>query len=92
MIIPMPPKLVQLARSFHSLESAPMRHLDELGKWARPKSHGERLAVAFIYSVWSGSPDAFHGIRPFELHEALGTWDAVNRAAFIEWVKEPWWL
>lgn len=29
---------------------------------------------------------------PFDIIDALGTWDDYHRSAFIEWAVNPWWL
>lgn len=28
---------------------------------------------------------------PFDIVDALGTWDYAHRAAFFAWAKDPWW-
>ena len=28
---------------------------------------------------------------PFDVVDALSTWDAAHRAAFLAWAKDPWW-
>lgn len=65
-------------------------------------SHGERATAQFLLSVWNPGTDWVemareHGIEDpehagrFDLHDALGVWDDEHRAAFLAWVKAPWW-
>lgn len=28
---------------------------------------------------------------PFDAVDAMGTWDAAHREAFLSWVRDPWW-
>lgn len=28
---------------------------------------------------------------PFDVVDAMGTWDVPHRQAFLSWAKEPWW-
>lgn len=28
---------------------------------------------------------------PFDVVDALGTWDGAHRAAFVAWAQRPWW-
>jgi hypothetical protein len=28
---------------------------------------------------------------PFDIIDALSTWDGVHRAAFVAWARDPWW-
>jgi len=46
-------------------------------------------AGRFVLSVWN-SYHEWHAGR-FDLHAALGCWDARHRAAFARWVTNPWW-
>ncbi len=46
-------------------------------------------AARFILSVYHAEADWRCG--RFELHRALSAWDAEHRAAFIGWVRAPWW-
>lgn len=89
-----------LCESFHVLDGCPgtrpFGH-DTLAKQSRLSGHGKRCAIAFVLSVWNYSEEAhkirkkrFHIVR-FDIHEALGCWDAANRAAFAAWCAEPWW-
>lgn len=94
-------RMTELQFSFPSLRDAPNPfHASSLDQWARAKSHGEKLAASFVLSVWTGfsfqkGRDThqwpWKHARPFDLHEALGVWDAGNRAAFIAWARDPWW-
>ena len=62
---------------------------------ARPWSHGEKCAAAFVAHVWNPSHAAsqartLHHWR-FDVIEAFGVWDLDNRAAFIAWAQNPYW-
>lgn len=41
------------------------------------------LAVCDPWLAWDSGP--------FDLMEAMAAWDAEHRAAFLEWVRNPWW-
>lgn len=49
---------------------------------------GARDAIRFVCGVWSVSHP---GAQGFDLHKALGRWDASHRAAFNAWAAQPWW-
>jgi hypothetical protein len=49
--------------------------------------HGCLCSLKFLVSVWN----PYENGKKFDLHEALGVWDAPHRAAFLAWVKDPWW-
>lgn len=71
---------------------------EKLGKM----SHSERCVISFLADVWNGNPckatkgtstlarQRVMNVPKFDLHDALGCWDASHRAAFIAWAKEPW--
>lgn len=35
--------------------------------------------------------DTYWRCGPFDAVDAMSTWDAMHRAVFCAWVKEPWW-
>jgi hypothetical protein len=49
--------------------------------------HGALCALRFVLSVWN----PYEYGKKFDMHEALGVWDNEHRAAFLAWVKDPWW-
>jgi hypothetical protein len=82
------------ASSFHSLGNAPGVKLwdaNTLDRWAAetPLSHGERVTAQFLLAVWD--PNHSWACGKFDLMEALRIWDNDHHAAFLTWVKEPWW-
>lgn len=63
---------------------------ERLDRWAcgpEPGS-GARNAARFVLSVWDRRD---WECGRFELHRALGCWDDKHGAAFLAWVKNPWW-
>jgi hypothetical protein len=87
-------RMAALARSFHCLAEAdgvlpwdPERFVRWMHSGA--PGHGARCAGQFVLSVWNPYTDWSCG--RFDLHEALGIWDSGHRAAFIAWVRSPWW-
>lgn len=54
-----------------------------------PQCDGAVHSARFILSVWN--PCTRWKAGRFDLHAALGCWDASHRAAFAAWVAEPWW-
>ena len=94
--------MTDLKNLFPSLHTKLPGPFDALRLWkdAACWSHGERLAAAFVLSVYNpdgiwGQPDECGAGDPpplvFDLHEALCTWDARHRAAFLTWASNPWW-
>lgn len=59
-----------------------------LGRFAGA-SHGEKITIQFLLSVWNPNEDWSCG--PFDLHEALKVWDGKRRQAFLAWVTDPFW-
>jgi hypothetical protein len=51
---------------------------------AETRGSGATHAALFALQVWNLAPG-------FNVVEAMGTWDAEHRRAFVEWVKNPWW-
>jgi len=84
--------IVELVHSFPCLRGK-YAHLTPKN-WASPKfmhalrgaSEGEYLAGLFIMNVWD---PANAKDWPFNVIEALGTWDCCNRAAFLAWAHKP---
>ncbi len=89
-------RMTLLAASFPELERrAPIHPFDalELARWAKSGApgHGGRCAALFVLSVWNPYDYAKWKAGRFDVHEALGVWDDDHRAAFLAWVKDPWW-
>ena len=87
-------KMAALALSFPTLADADgvgPWDPDRLEAWLRSGApgHGAMCAGRFVLSVWNSYHDWSSG--RFDLHEALGCWDAQHRAAFVTWVTKPWW-
>ena len=82
--------MMALIHSFPCLRSFP-GPWDALAfqTWGHGKSSGEKHAIRFVLSVWN--PTTRWKVGRFDLHEALGTWDSGNRAAFVAWAQKPWW-
>lgn len=87
-------KVAALAALFPALTGAPgVSPWDALALnlWAcRGASHGEQLAARFVLTVWN-QHEAWECGR-FDVMEALSVWDDKNRAAFLTWARQPWWL
>ena len=86
-------QIIELAQTFTSIAShAAVAEWDAkaLDQWASVASHGERLAVQFVLSVWNQWEKWECG--RFDVIEAYGVWDAPHWAAFQQWVKEPFTL
>jgi hypothetical protein len=96
----------RLARSFTALRRAPhalFQPWDALrfAEFYRPGSSGEKDAALFVLSVWNPSTNWKRLAKLsrdrgptggfFDVHRALGNWDDANRAAFLEWARNPWW-
>jgi len=89
--------MTELARAFHSLRSieppgtSPWDPVALLG-WveAGGASRHELNCAHFVLSVWNLG-DTEDAIGPFNAMRALGGWDRANRAANVEWAREPWW-
>ena len=101
-----PARFEELARSFSALRGAPgalFAPWDALrfAEFYRTGSSGEKDAALFVLSVWNPStnwrrvtklsrdPGPLGGF--FDVHRALANWDNGNRAAFLEWARNPWW-
>lgn len=99
-------RLERLARSFTALKSAPAALFHpwdalQFADYYRTGSGGEKDAALFILSVWNPTSNWRTLARLardrsptgglFDVHRALGNWDAENRQAFLEWARDPWW-
>ncbi len=87
-------RMTALALSFPTLRYAdgvaPWEPL-HFGRWLRSGApgHGAKCAGRFLLSVWNPSTRWRSG--RFDLHEALCVWDREHHAAFLAWVRSPWW-
>jgi hypothetical protein len=89
---PVPPRLLELLRTFPCLERIrSLGSLELLVPWAQGRSHGELLAVRFIVSVWNPDTPEEWGLGRFDVHDAMTTWSRAEREAFIAWARAPWW-
>ena len=89
---PQAERLLALSASFPTLRGVLDRWDPEaLDRWACGPVPGSGAfhAAAFCLSVYNA--DAPWQCGPFDLQRALGTWDAAHRAAFLAWVRAPWW-
>jgi len=90
------PKLTALALSFHVLDAAagvlPF-NADKLARWARSAaaSDGAVCAAQFVLMVYNPRAAKRRRCGYFDVDQAMATWDAQNRAAFVEWARNPWW-
>lgn len=90
-------KISALAMSFPSLRRADGVNpwdADRLDEWgAGPRSHGERCAARFVLAVWSGGliEECPWKSGPFDMVDAVKTWDESHHRAFVSWVRDPWW-
>ena len=87
-------KMTALALSFPTLADADgvgPWDPDRLEAWLRSGApgHGAQCAGRFVLSVWNSYHEWACG--RFDLHEALGCWDAKHRSAFVAWIAKPWW-
>lgn len=87
-------KIQQLALSFPSLRGL-VEHRwnpEGLDEWASRggASHGERLAVQFVLTVWNQHHQWKCG--KFDVFDACQTWDEEHRNAFRAWVHQPFTL
>lgn len=62
-----------------------------IGERYATMSSGERASVLFSLYVWN--PDCLEilGLPPFDLKDALCTWDPDRLAAFAAWSQNPFW-
>lgn len=59
---------------------------DPLARWLaqdRPTTEAAILGQLAKAQVWE--------VGPFDIMDALGTWDNEHRAAFVRWAAAPWW-
>ena len=86
-------RITDLARRFHSIADLNVvKNWDAkaLDTWALSASHGKKLAVQFVLSVWN-QWEAWECGR-FDVIEAYGVWDADHWAAFRGWADAPFTL
>jgi hypothetical protein len=87
-------RMTLLAQSFPSLRAAggvSPWDASQLEAWlmSGAPGHGAKCAGRFVLSVWNSYHEWASG--RFDLHEALGCWDAKHREAFTRWTAAPWW-
>ena len=87
-------RMNRLAHQFESLAAAPgLRPWSPglLARWGRGCGYGssELSAVRFVLWVWA--PRVIWPCGRFELFEALLSWGASERLAFMAWAARPWW-
>jgi len=58
------------------------------GKVGKPRRIPEDKA---FNGDWRFPVDTAWRCGPFDVVDALGTWDAAHREAFIDWVRDPMW-
>ena len=66
----------------------------ELERWACSADACESGAHAarFVLGVWDRRyGDGEWACGPFRFHHAYRKWDDEHRAAFMQWLAEPWW-
>lgn len=84
-------KIAELAETFPTLRGAPLRpwNSEAFDAWAA-QQYGSGLAHAarFVLAVWANN--AQWRIGKFDAVNALGTWDAEHRSAFLAWAASPW--
>jgi hypothetical protein len=87
-------RMTALALSFPTLANADgvsPWDADRLEAWllSGAPGYGAQCAGRLVLSVWN----SYHEWRcgSFDLHEALGCWDAKHRSAFVAWIARPWW-
>lgn len=90
-------RMCEIVLSFPCLRHAVFRDRDgawcarTFAGWAKRNAYAqsEILAARFILAVWN--PDSTRILGRFDVIDALGTWDASNRRAFVSWAEAPWW-
>lgn len=81
--------ILKLARSFPSFHRYPAPwDIDEFMRPLGNMSTGERHTALFIANVWNPTHAIIKGWR-FDAIDALTTWDAAHREAFIHWCQSP---
>jgi hypothetical protein len=84
----------RLALSFPTLHEAagvcPWEAV-RLDAWACGPAPGSGAlhAARFVLAVWDNAAEWRCG--RFDAVEALASWDAPHRGAFLTWVAKPWW-
>lgn len=96
--IAIPPRLLELAETFPTIareaHAGALNSIDALNAYRFHADHGGALAALFLLNVWGlafpDQPDS-RDWPPFDVMNAMGTWDAAHRKAFAAWALEPWW-
>lgn len=52
-------------------------------------SHGEQCVIQFLLNLWD--PREKWACGPFDVFDALATWEERPRQAFLAWASHPWW-
>lgn len=93
----------RLCNSFPALRGVPGTAPWDQRRFAKWASGGistaERLAAAFVLSVWNGGTPADGGwwnqkpyhVGRFDVVNAFGRWDSEQQAAFLAWCADPFW-
>jgi hypothetical protein len=84
-------KIAELAETFPTLRDARIRpwDADAFDAWACDQlGSGLQHAARFVLAVWA--VDATWRMGRFDAMNALGTWDAEHRSAFLAWANSPW--
>lgn len=80
---------VQWASLVESFDLRLPETADELLARSTGASHGEKITIQFLLSIWN--PSTKWSCGPFDLHEALKVWDRKRHDAFLKWVASPFW-
>jgi hypothetical protein len=84
----------KLARRFASLARAPGLQPwapGTLAGWGRACGYGSAELSAARFVLWVWSPRVLWPCGRFDLFEALLSWEAADRSAFMAWLARPWW-
>ncbi|MBN1961256.1 MAG: hypothetical protein JW841_09930 [Deltaproteobacteria bacterium] len=88
-------RIQKFARSFPSLKAAngvkPWQP-QALARWACNFNNGTLELNSARFVLWVADPFTLWPCGRFNLFEAIITWDAPHRLAFIAWIAAPWWL
>jgi len=86
-------RIIELAKTFDAIaDHTAVEEWDpnRLNEWAMVASHGEKLAVQFVLSVWNQYEE--WGCGRFDVIEARGVWDDQHWNAFKRWADAPFTL
>ena len=59
-----------------------------MGKWSKSRKTPEKDS---FHGCWRFNLDTNWRCGPFDVVDAMGTWDEVHRGAFLTWAQKPWW-